>query len=334
MKNVTISDIASRAGVSKATVSRVLNSPEKVEENTRRKIQQIMKEAHYTPSATARNLSRQISSTIGVIVPEISNTFFGKLFSGLEEVINKNNLSLLYSSNEDDADKDFMALDMMRTQRVRGVLYIPAVNYRELGMLKKLQRRLEILNCPVVCIDRDIGLHLDTIHFADGEAVKNAVLELARAGHEDIAIINGNNKRNVLASERYQGYLEGFRQAKLHLQEQFIFQGEFKKSYAYQITKELLQHRYPPTAVITCNNSLGKGYLQAVYEAGEQKKFIHISLDQIEMLDLLGIPHNYIRRDSYEMGKRAAEMLISRLAFPAKTVQNILLEAPIVKETF
>ena len=84
MKNVTISDIASRAGVSKATVSRVLNSPEKVEENTRRKIQQIMKEAHYTPSATARNLSRQISSTIGVIVPEISNTFFGYLFSGPE----------------------------------------------------------------------------------------------------------------------------------------------------------------------------------------------------------------------------------------------------------
>lgn len=120
MKNVTISDIASRAGVSKATVSRVLNSPEKVEENTRRKIEQIMKEAHYVPSATARNLSRQISSTIGVIVPEISNTFFGELFSGLEEVINKNNLSLLYSSNEDDADKDFLALDMMRTQRVRG----------------------------------------------------------------------------------------------------------------------------------------------------------------------------------------------------------------------
>ena len=237
MKNVTISDIASRAGVSKATVSRVLNSPEKVEENTRRKIEQIMKEAHYVPSATARNLSRQISSTIGVIVPEISNTFFGELFSGLEEVINKNNLSLLYSSNEDDADKDFLALDMMRTQRVRGVLYIPAVNYRELGMLKKLQRRLDILNCPVVCIDRDIGLHLDTIHFADEEAVKNAVLELARAGHKDIAIINGNNKRNVLASERYQGYLEGFRQANLPLQEEFIFQGEYKKSYAYQITK-------------------------------------------------------------------------------------------------
>ena len=86
--------------------------------------------------------------------------------------------------------------------------------------------------------------------------------------------------------------------------------------------------------MITCNNNLGKGYLQAVYEAGEQQRFTHIGLDQIEMLDLLGIPHNYIRRDSYEMGKQAAEMLISRLAFPAKKVQNILLEAPIVKKTF
>ena len=92
MKNATISDIAKRAEVSKATVSRVLNSPEKVEQGTRLKIEQIMKELSYTPSATARNLSKQVSSTVGVIVPEISNSFFGELFSGIEEIVNKNDL--------------------------------------------------------------------------------------------------------------------------------------------------------------------------------------------------------------------------------------------------
>ena len=139
-KNITISDIAERAGVSKATVSRVLNSPEIVEEHTRENISRIMKELHYTPSQTARNLSMKSSSTVGVIVPEISNTFFGELFSGVEEVTKRHNLSLLYSGNDNDMDTDYKALDMMKMQRVRGLLYIPAVNYSALGVLDKLQR--------------------------------------------------------------------------------------------------------------------------------------------------------------------------------------------------
>lgn len=334
MKNITISDIAAKAGVSKATVSRVLNTPDKVEEGTRTRIRQIMKEEHYTPSATARNLSKQVSSTIGVIVPEISNTFFGELFQGIEEVINKNDLTLFYSSNEDDITKDFQALEMMRMQRVRGVLYIPAVNYPAIGKMKKIQKKLESLGCPVVCIDRDIGLHLDTIHFDDAKAMKQAVVSLAEAGHEKIAVINGNQEENILASERYEGYLAGMKAAGLKLDMSFVFQGVFKKSYSYLITREIMMRDEQPTAVITCNNSLSRGYLQAIYEAKKPHLYTHVSLDRIDMLDLLGIGHNYIRRDSYELGRKAAEMLIDRIAFPEKAVQNVLMEAPLVRETY
>jgi len=334
MKNITISDIAQKAGVSKATVSRVLNNPEKVEESTRKKIEQIMKAAHYTPSETARNLSKQVSSTIGVIVPEIGNTFFGDLFTGITEIINKNDLSLLYSSNEDDTQKDFQALDMMKTQRVRGVLYVPAANYPAIGMMSKIKKKLESLNCPVVCIDRDIGLHLDTIHFNDKSAVKESVLALADIGHRKIAFINGNSQKNILAEERYEGYLAGLREAGIDKDDDLIFQGEYEQGYAFEVTKALLEKPLPPTAVITCNNSLGKGFLQAVYEAGRSDAFTHIGLDKLEMLDLIKIPNNYVKRDSYEMGKRAAELLISRFAFPTKGIQNILLDPILVRETF
>jgi len=112
-----------------------------------KKIEQIMKTSQYTPSATARNLSKQASSTVGVIVPEIGNAFFGELFTGIEEVINKNNLSLLYCSNGDKVEKDFEALDMMRMQRVKGVLYVPAMNYPTAGMMGKIQKKLESLGC-------------------------------------------------------------------------------------------------------------------------------------------------------------------------------------------
>ena len=334
MKNITISDIAVKAGVSKATVSRVLNTPEMVEGSTRERIESIMKEYNYTPSATARNLSKRVSSTVGVIVPEISNSFFGTLFSGIEEITNKNGLSLLYCSNEDNEKKDRMALDLMRTQRVRGVLYVPAANYPAMGKKKKVQKELENLGCPVICIDRDIELPFDTVHFDDRAAMKNAVISLANAGHHRIAVINGNHESNVLASERYKGYLDGLREAGLEINEEMIYQGTYKQSYAYLAAKEIFQKKEQPTAVITCNNSLGKGYLQAVRENGKADSYTHVSLDKIEMLDLLGIPHNYIERDSYELGKRAAELLIGRIAFPEKRIQNILLEAPLIGETY
>lgn len=334
MKNATISDIAKRAGVSKATVSRVLNSPEKVEQGTRLKIEQIMKELNYTPSATARNLSKQVSSTVGVIVPEISNSFFGELFSGIEEIVNKNDLSLLYCSNEDDEEKDMTALELMDTQRVRGVLYVPAVNYEAVGKRKKIERVLEGLKCPVICIDRDIGLPFDTVHFDDKSALRQTVVTLAEKGHSRIAIINGNNRRNVLASERYEGYLDGLKEAGLPLDTSLVFHGEYNRVYAYETAKQLLKRKDQPDAVITCNNSLGRGYLQAVYETGQQNTYTHVSLDRIEMLDILGISHNYIERDSFELGRKAAELLVGRIAYPERETQNILLEAPLIRETY
>lgn len=334
MKNITISDIANKAGVSKATVSRVLNSPEKVESETRKKIEQIMKQTNYSPSATARNLSNQASTTIGVIVPEIGNAFFGDLFKGIEEIISRNNLSLLYSSNEDEVEKDFRALEMMKMQRVKGVLYVPALTYPSVNMMSKIQKKLDSLGCPIVCIDRDIHLRLDTIHFNDRDAVKKAVLHLVELGHKHIAIINGNEQKNILARERYEGYRDGLHEMGIEEEPSLVFHGEYKESYAYEVMGELCQRKELPTAVITCNNSLGKGYLKAIYELNATDKFLHISLDKMEMLDILKIPYNYIHRDSYEMGKRAAELLISRIAFPDKDIQNIQMEAELIQKTY
>lgn len=333
--SITISDIAESAGVSKATVSRVLNTPELVDEKTRDKIEKVMKEYHYTPSATARNLSKQISSTIGVIVPEISNTFFGELFEGIEEITNKNNLSLLYCSNDDNKENDFKALDMMHTQRVRGLIYVPAVNYKELGLLKQVQQKLDGLSGPVICVDRSIGLRCDEIYFNDRKTMREAVKALADSGHKKIAIINGS-KQNVLAEERQNGFLDGLEDAGIPVDESLIFRGDYKSSSAYKMTKQMMELKDQPTAVITCNNSLSKGFLKAIYEAGKsiQDDYTHIGLDKIEMLNILSIPYNHIDRDSYELGKRAVEILINRIAFPETKLQHVVIEPELKLQTF
>lgn len=334
-KQVTISDVAKQAGVSKATVSRVLNSPDIVEEHTREMVIGIMKDMHYIPSQMARNLSMKSSSTVGVIVPEISNTFFAELFSGVEDVIKKYNLSLLYSSNDNDRELDYKALDVMKMQRVKGLLYIPAVNYAGLGILDQLQCKLERLDCPVVCMDRNIGLSCDVVHFDDRSAVRKAVVALADAGHRRIAIIIGE-KDSILSIQRFQGYLDGLEQEGIPFDEELVFRGSYTRLSGYEVTKHMLEQEKQPTAVITCNNLLSKGYIQAISEFtnGGMDHYTHVGLDEIDMMRYLGLPYNCIQRDACELGRTAAELLIRRLEQPEEKFQHVILSSPLIRQTF
>ena len=312
-----------------------MNSPDLVGERTRENVIRIIKELHYTPSQMARNLSMQSSSTIGVIVPEISNSFFGELFSGIEAVINKYNLSLLYAGNDNDIDADYKALDIMRMQRVKGLLYIPAVNYCLLDALDDLQKKLDLMNCPVVCMDRDVGLRCDIVHFDDRSAVRKAVLALAKGGHRKIAIITGEEE-NILTTQRFKGYLEGLRQANLPYDDRLVFRGSYTRISGYLTTKKLIVNSIQPTAVITCNNLLSKGYIQAVCECNEGKidMYTHIGLDEIDMMQYLGIPYNCIQRDSYKVGNSAAELLIKRLESSEENYKRVVLDSPLIHQTF
>ena len=243
-----------------------------------------------------------------------SNTFFGELFSGVEDVTKKHNYSLLYSGNDNDKEADYKALDMMKMQRVRGLLYIPAVNYAALGILDKLQRKLDRMNCPIVCMDRDVGLKCDIVHFDDQSAVRKAVLALANEGHSKIAIIIGEEE-NILSIQRFEGYLEGLKQAGIQYDEKLVLRGSYTRVSGYQVTKRMIAQEDQPTAVITCNNLLSKGYLQAVCEHthGKTDLYTHIGLDEIDMMQYLGIPYNCIQRDAYELGRSAAELRRRRI---------------------
>ena len=131
MPNVTINDIARCAGVSKATVSRVLNHPDVVDEKTRKIVQRVMEEKNYRPSVTARNLSNRKSSTIGVILPQVDNMFFGEMLRGMIHVADKNELTIMCFNSDDSKKKDLQTLEILAGHRVRGLIYVPAVSYED-----------------------------------------------------------------------------------------------------------------------------------------------------------------------------------------------------------
>lgn len=293
---------------------------------------EIIRKRSYTPSATARNLSKRTSSTIGMIAPEVDNPFFGDILRGVTEVIDQNGMTLLCCNSDDSLLKDRRALEMLKEHRICGLLYTPAADYteKEETVYKKL---LGDLDAPVVLMDRPLAClnYLDGIYFNDCQGVYNATKALIQAGHRKIGIINGTLER-VLARIRQNGYIAALTEAGILPEDRYMFFGDFRMTRSYYLAQELLSMPDRPTAVITCNNRTSMGFLKALNERGEQlqRDISCIGLDRIEALDIIGIEFNYIKRDALQMGKKAVELLLKRIAEPDLPVANITIEAPLI----
>ena len=123
--SITIKDIARKANVSPSTVSRVLNDSGYVKEETRLKINQAIKEMNYTPSAIARSLSRRETNTVGVIVPDITNAYFGEIIQGISHVAEANDLNIIFYNTDNNLQKEIKALNILKEQRIKGVIMTP-----------------------------------------------------------------------------------------------------------------------------------------------------------------------------------------------------------------
>ena len=339
MQFVTINDISRKAGVSKATVSRVLNNPDIVEPATRKRILDIMEELHYVPSAAARNLSKSSSATIGAVVADIANPFLSELLKGVLHVCNKKGYTLICTDNSDDPDLDFKALNSMKEQRVAGLIYAPAVDYAFYGKTEQYKLMIKDLNAPVVLVDRRVCWDensYDGVFFNDYDAIRKAVKRLVSAGKKRIAFINSNEK-NVIADTRLNGYIDGILTSGLTIDRSLVFtDGKYTVESGYRQTRKMLELEELPDAVITCNNLLSKGYLQAIYESpgSKAKRITFVGLDQLDMMDTLGIKYNHIERDAFLMGKSAAEQLFWRMKHPNDARHELILEAPLISQTF
>ncbi len=332
MSQLTISDIAKKAGVSRTTVSRVLNNSPSVNKATRENVLSIIKANDYSPSAAARSLSKQVSDTIGVIVPEIDNPFFGEMLRGIIEVMDQHGLTMMCCNTDDTITKDLNSLDLMKNHRVRGLIYTPATDYSNSKEKNTLLKVLRSLNIPLVQVDRQVnGIDADQILFRDTEGIYEATKKLIKAGHRKIAIINAHQEQ-YLARVRQEGFVKAMSEAGLPIKDEYQFFGDFRIAKAYELSQKMLAMPNRPTAVITCNNNTTIGLLKALHERNESipEDIACIGLDEIKSLNYAGANLNFIQRNAHAMGKKAMEILISRIAFPEKPKQIIYLDTPLV----
>lgn len=326
--NSTIKDVASRAGVSPATVSRVINQSGYVSKSVRQKVLAAVEVLEYTPSQMAVNLPKRQMRTFGIIVPDICNSFFSEVFYAASKLAEQHNYRVILYNTDDSVERETAALQDMIAYRVSGILLTPVSDKdnTNVQLLKKIQRS----GVPVVFVDREMGgVSCDGVFVDNIGGAYNATDLLLREGHRKIAIIAGPQD-TVPGRERMTGYLNALRDWGLSPTREYLAFGDFKLEKSFEATQALLALPNPPTAFFTCNNLMTLGCLRALLSLGKKisEDTALVGFDEIALLDILGHHLSVVSRPTAEMGTLATRLLLDRIEQGSSmSLQKIVLQS-------
>ena len=310
---MTISDIAKLAGVSVATVSRVINNKGYVKEETREKIEAVIEENGYRPNAVARSLTRSNTSMIAVIMSNKLNPFFSSILDAIESRAEQQGYSVLFYNTSEDGDKECKDIAQAMEHRVVGILLLPVLNPGQ--RTEDLLAGAEESGIPVVLIDRDLqNCDLDIVLIDNKKVVHEGVKLLIDSGHREIGFVTCPEVAKE-GRTRLDGYIQCLKENGIRIREEYIYQGDFDERSGYQACETFLGLQRPPTAVLAACSSSTLGCIRYMSEHNIQmgRDMGLIGFDDITLLRLLGYDVTMMDRPMREMGD---DLLTERMKDP------------------
>ncbi|MGN8653251.1 LacI family transcriptional regulator [Blautia obeum] len=259
----TMKDIARRTGLGLATISSYFNGGN-VREKNRIKIEEAIEELHYEVNEVARGLKTNATKTIGVVIPELNNTFCAEIITGMEDILRSHGYATIVCDCRTDKKLEREAIEFLIRRRVDGVINMPVDE--EGNHLKKFQRTGK----PIVLIDRKIqGISCDSVLVDNKKAAEDAVRQFIERGHRYIGIIGGP-KGIFTAQERMAGYYRALEKAGIPVRESLICHGDYTIQGGVRSLEELVQKNPDMTAVFVTNYEMTMGAMIGVNELGIQ----------------------------------------------------------------
>jgi len=301
-----ISDVARSAHVSPATVSRVLNGDPRVGEQYRARVLRAVDELDYRPNVLARNLRRQRTATIGVVVPDIENPHFGELVRSVEDQAFDAGYRVLVCNTDETAEKQRAYLEALIDERVLGVIISPSDPGGE-----QIAHLLE-LGIPVVAFDREVAdARADAVLADNVKALRIGTDVLVAAGHRRIGFIGGRTDVET-GAERLAGYEIAMRAAGL---EPLVVDGDFRLDRAESAVAGLLEREPRPTALIVGNNLMTLGAMRAIRTAGLRvpDDVALVGVDDPPWSALVDPPLTTLAQPVRAMAADAMELLLQRV---------------------
>ncbi len=309
---VTIQTIARLARVSTATVSRYLNYPESVSPKKRALIAEVIKEQNYVPNELARGLTRNSFSTIGVIMPDINNTFFSAVLLGIELELEKSGLSTLVCNTHGQIEREKRYLEMLASRRVAGIIFVGTrpLAAEDNAHVVELARRV-----PVMLInDRLDSEYVSFVMTNEEQGMGLAVEYLYGLGHRRIGFLNGNPP---FTTYRYKldGFTAAMQRLGLEMCEGCVQSVEPYEKGGYGGMRRLGQLPWRPTAVVTANDQVAIGAMCAVFESGRTvpRDMSVVGFSNTPISAEIYPRLTTVDQFPYDTGKSAAQQLVEQI---------------------
>lgn len=333
MKNPTISDVAALAGVSKSTVSAVINNRDTLKEATRQNVIRAIEELNYRPSPAARRGFRAPSSrSVCLIVKEIRNPYYAEICTGVQEVALQRGYLVSVSSSEGDFDVEQRLVEQAADQQIDGLIVAPILNDdTDLSHIFEMKRS----RIPFVLLEDVRGIRANLVDVDNVRASSEAVLHLIRQGHSRIVHLAGPGYSQH-SEERAEGVRRAFSESHLIFDPAVVITAGDSLEDGYRAGLEYFREAPAaerPTAVTCYNDLVALGLLRALRELkidvpGEVSV---VGFDDLPILEYFPLPLTTVRVPKYEMGRRAAEMLIRQIGSRAEpTFEKVHLAAELV----
>lgn len=317
-----MAEVARLAGVSTATVSHVLNGTRRVREHTRRQVLAAMAQVDYAPNAAARSLATARTRTVGLALSAISNPYLGELLHGVEDEAAAAGYTLLLTDPHDDPGTEATAVARLRS-RVDGLLIAPSAD--SAATLDALAEQ----GVPAVLVDRMVGGGYDEVGAENVEPVAGLVEHLAAAGHTRIAFVAGQAGLATTV-ERLDGYRIGLRRAGLSYS--LVVDGHSEAAPARRTVRALLEAPDRPGAIVTGNNAMTIGAVQAAHDAGltVPDDVALAAFDDFPWADVFSPRLTVVAQPFAEIGREAVRLLLRRMADPGAEPHSVRLPTTFV----
>lgn len=314
----TIQDVAKRAGVSIATVSRVLNGTARVNATVAARVQVAVQELHYQPSRAARTLRANRSAIIGLLISDIQNPFFTTLVRSIEDVVQHNGYSMILCNSDENPQKEREYVDILCAEHIAGAIVVPT---RERSQSLRLFHEQDI---PIVALDRRVEDGITDAVLVDNEqGAYEAVRHLIRNGYRRIGMIMGP-ENTTTGRGRRDGCRRALREAGLPFDPQCERFGTFKEASGRELAAELLSLEEPIDALFVGNNLMTLGALEALHERGMwfPQDIAVVGFDEMPWAALSAISLTTVKQPVYEMGSTAALRLFQHLQNPTRLTRQ------------
>lgn len=324
---VTIKDVAAKAGVSPATASRVAGNYGYVSSINRRKVLAAIKQLGYRPNTIARSMVTKSTNTIGLVVTDITNPFFAQLVRSVENITWQAGYTLILANTDENAQREETIIQTLMEKCVDGLILVPASSQPSTYMDKYLQQGLQL-----VLLDRSIeGISVDTVMVDNENAAFLAVTHLIKLGHRRIGMVIDNLAIST-NTERLAGYKRAFREADLPLEESLIRSCQFTEQSAYGIASEMLRLPHHPTAFFAANNFMTMGILHAIRQLGLKvpEEVALVGFDDLDWTTFGQPELTAVMQPVNEMGAVAAQRMLARLQDDQTPVLDIRLKTQFV----